>query len=203
VTEPRKKTGNLDKLDPIDQDLVYSHCEPAGMTLLEGVEWIKDTYGIVISMNRLSVWLRKHRVARSNEGRLEKLREARDSAMLIGRVVGTATGITNANSTLIAQAVFEELGKAPGERNEERLVAFMELGLKAKREENRAAALRVIEEKFRFDAAAAALKAAGELQAINASGGDEREKVKRAITVLFGEGPDDSRRGAGNAEGEA
>lgn len=186
---PKKKRGNLDKLNPTDQDLIFSHCNPAGTTLAQGVLWIKDTFNVKISENRLSVWLRHRRVELSNAARLESLRNTRDSAILIGKVVGSATGITVANSVLISQAIFEQLSLPEEERDEKRLTSYMQLALKARDQEIRESSLALQTDRFQFDAAAAALKKAGDLQQINQTGGDELAKVEAAIKVLFGERP--------------
>ena len=93
---------------------------------------MKARFNFKVSGIALSRWLGQHRAERSIGPRLEQIRQARDQAMLIGKVVGTATDITEANIVLIAQAVFEELVKAPEERDEAKLAQYMALGIKVK-----------------------------------------------------------------------
>ena len=175
------------KLKPDQLDAVFTHCE--SVTLTEGVKWLRATWKIVINPSSLGPWLRKEREDRINELVVDRLRDDRDRALLIGRVFGSATQLTDANSTLLAQVIFEEFRKPEKERDDKRLTAFMDLALKAKREENRTTALKVVEKKFRFNAAKAALKKAAELQAVNQGSGDERSKIDQAISILFGPEP--------------
>jgi hypothetical protein len=128
----------------------------------------------------------KQRGNRSVAARLEQIRQARDQAMLIGNVVGTATDITDANIVLIAQAVFEELLKPPEERNETKLAQYMSLGIKVKDQNLKARAGDLAFERFHFDAARKSLAFASQLQRINEGTADERAKIEEAMVLLFG-----------------
>jgi hypothetical protein len=128
---PRKKLGRLNALDPIDQDLVFSHCERADVTLEEGAEWIATTYNVAISVQALSVWLRHRRVENSTAHRLERIRDNQAAATLLGKVIGSSSDVDEVNIKLIQQAIFEELQKPPDDRNEKRLTEYVDLGLKA------------------------------------------------------------------------
>ncbi len=116
---------------------------------------------------------------------LRKIEENRDRATLIGNAVGAAMAFTKANGVLFAQAVFEELQKPAKKREQSRLVQYMTMALKA-------GAASLAYERFRFDAAKKAMECLGDLQQINEEGGDEEEKIEKAIAVLFGERPENT-----------
>ena len=113
---------------------------------------------------------------------LDKIAADSDRAGFISKVFGRAAEIAQANSVLVAQAVFEEFRKPEGKRDEKRLVQFMNLALKGR-------SVDLGYNRFRFDGARAALENAAQLQEINKGGGDEREKIEKAIALLFGEKP--------------
>lgn len=120
---------------------------------------------------------------------LDKLRDASNFATLVGKAVGTATEINEANSVLISQIVFEEMRKPAGERDEERLVAYMKLALQAWAQVLRSRAVDLGYNRFKFDAAKRARECVKELREIDEGDGDEREKIEKAMVVLFGPKP--------------
>jgi hypothetical protein len=176
--------SHLSQLTTEQQDEVLAHCE--GISIEEGVSWLNARFGVTLSKPALSRWLGRRRVESSVASRLEEIRQARDQAMLIGKVVGTATDITEANIVLIAQAVFDELLKAPEERDVAKLAKYMSLGIKVKDQNLKARAGDLAFERLHFDQARKALAFASRLQRINESGVDERAKVEEAMVLLFG-----------------
>jgi hypothetical protein len=190
VADTRKKRGSLNTLDDIDQDLVFSHCEPASVTLEDGIEWIKETYSVEIKKSALSDWLRKRRIEHSQSARFDKIREDKACATMMGKVFGTALELASGNVKMIQQAIFEELQKPIGERAEKRLGLYMDLAIKARAQEIKQQALALDKDRFQFNAARSALKAAAQLQQINQTGGDERSKIEQASLLLFGEDPE-------------
>jgi hypothetical protein len=121
--------------------------------------------------------------------RLGQVCDARDHATLIGDVIASATAITNANVSLIAQAVFEELMKPAEERDEARVARYMAVALKARDQEIKDKSLCLAERRFQFDASKAALKESAKLQEINQTSEDEDEKIKKVTLLLFGPEP--------------
>jgi hypothetical protein len=173
-TRPDSKLGML---EPEQQDQVYAQC--GGLTLEEGVQWLEAELKIKLSRQALSVWLKKRRLEKAMEPRIDKIRETRDSAILIGKVVGAAAAITDANIVMITQAVFEQLMKPEGQRDEKLLAEYMDFALKARGQDFTA-------ERFRFDIARKVRENSAEVEKINRGDGDEREKTQKAIELLFG-----------------
>jgi len=190
MLERKKKRTNLDVLDPLDQELVFSHCNTAPVTLVKGCEWIKRTYNIETSPTRLSAWLQNQRAEKSEGARLQQIREESAKATLIGKVLAVALDLNEVNSRMIQQAVFQELQKEPEERNEKRLVAYMDLAIKSRAQEVKEKTVALQARRLYFNASKEALKCAAELQEINKGDGDEMEKIEKAMVVLFGEDPE-------------
>jgi hypothetical protein len=176
--------SRLSQLTAEQQDDVITHCE--SIKLEDGVAWLKATFNLTLSEMGLSRWLRKHRALRSVAARLQQIQDARDQATLIGKVVGAATDITDANVVLIAQAVFEELLKPPSERDEVKLSHYMALGIKVNEQNLKTRAGNLAYQRFHFDVGRKALAFASQLQRINESGVDERAKIEEAMVLLFG-----------------
>jgi hypothetical protein len=174
----------LSKLSADQQEEVIAHCE--GLKPGEGVAWLKARFNLTMSDNALGRWLAKHRAQRSIAARLDQIQQARDQATLIGNIVGAATEITGANIVMIAQAVFDELVKAPEKRDEAKLAEYMAVAIKLNDQNLRARAGDLAYERFHFDAAKKALSFASQLQRINESGVDERAKIEEAMVLLFG-----------------
>lgn len=135
------------QLEPDQRYPVFKRCEL--LTLPEGVEWLKSEHKIETSPGRLGVWLNKIRIDLSNATQTELVRDDRDRATLMGGVMGAATAITGANVTLIAQAVFEEFRKPAEKRDEQRLVNYMQLALKARAHDLKSRVVELDGEKFK------------------------------------------------------
>jgi len=176
--------SRIGQLTAEEQDEVIAHCD--SIKLGDSVDWLKGRFDITITETALSKWLKKKRVERLVATRLDEIRQARDQAMLIGKVVGTATEITDANIALIAQAVFEELVKPPEERDETKLAKYMALAIQLKNQHLKGRAGDLAYERFHFEAARKALAFSGQLKRITESGGDERAKIEEAMVLLFG-----------------
>jgi len=189
IPQYRKIRGDalLNRLKPDQQDEVIARCESS--TLEEGVKWVKAQFNITISTCAMSRWLKKQKMDGAASARLEEIRAARQFATRMGKVVGSATEITDANSVMIAQAVFEELLKEKEDRDETRLAKYMSVALKAREQETRGKALSLAESRFRFDASKAALREAARLQEINQGPEDEQEKIDKVMLLLFGPKP--------------
>jgi hypothetical protein len=114
--------------------------------------------------------------------RLQRIEDNRDRASLVNQVCQGSDAMTEANAALFAQAIFEEFNKPAEEQDEKRLVQYMSVALKAR-------SVDLAYERFNFDAAKRAIKCAAQLQEINVGAGGEDEKIQKAITVLFGERP--------------
>jgi transposase len=180
---PGRKTRpdcKLGMLKPEQQEEVYKHC--GGISLDEGVRWIQEELDVEVSSSSLGTWLRKRRIDKANAERLEEIRNDSDRATLVGKVFGAAAALTEANTILFAQAVFEEFLKPVAERDEKRLVQYMNIALKGR-------TVGLAYSRHHFDAAKSATEKAAELQKINAGDEDETEKIEKAMVLLFGEEP--------------
>jgi hypothetical protein len=183
-TRPDCKIGML---RPEQQAAIFAHCE--GVSLEEGAVWLKGEFGVSLCSHNLGTWLRKERIRQSIAPHLDAISDDRDRALLIGEVIGSATTITKANSVLISQAIFEEFRKPAGQRDQKYLAQYMGLALKATEQELKARSIDLGYDRFHFDTAKKATECAAQLQKIDEGGGDEREKIQKAIVVLFGERP--------------
>jgi hypothetical protein len=190
----------LDLLTPQQQEQVFAHCEP--IRLRDGVAWLKTEFEITLAETRLRIWLRKERVRKNIEARLDKICEARDGAKLIAGAVRSASEITDANLVLLAQAAFEEFLKDPEKRDAKLLAEYMAFALRARDLELRGSANQLAREKHYFDLAKKSLEFVDQLRAINDSPDDERTKVDKAMVLLFGERPDVTDFGMQSAEHE-
>jgi hypothetical protein len=185
----RKIRGDalLNRLKPEQQDEVIAYCEST--TLEAGVAWLKAQFNIGISTCALSRWLKKQKLDVAAAIRLKEIRAARQYATLIGKAVGSTSELTEANSVLIAQAVFEELLKPEEKRDQARVAKYMNVALKAKDQQMRDKSLSLAESRFRFDASKSALREAARLHEINQGPEDEREKIEKVMLLLFGPKP--------------
>lgn len=185
----RKIRGDtvLNRLTPDQQEEVLAYCE--GVTIREGITWLEAQFNVTLSKRSLSDWLKKRRIDLAAVARLKEIRQARDHAARIGKVISSATELTEANTVLIAQAVFEELMKPEEHRDEARLARYMSAALKARGQEIKDKSLSLAESRFRFDASKAALREAARLQEINLGPEDEREKIEKVMLLLFGPKP--------------
>jgi hypothetical protein len=118
-----------------------------------------------------------------------EIRDNQQGASLISGVAESSTPLTKANSVLFANAVFKEFRKPEGERDENRLIRYMVLALKARDLEIRASAVQLGYERCRSEAAKQAGGFAGESEATAEAYADERAKTEEAMRLLFGEPP--------------
>jgi hypothetical protein len=187
-TNSRSKSP-LGGLDAAQRDALAEYCAHA--SLADGLRWLEAQFGIKIaSTSTLSRWLHKHRILKSIESQLALISDDSERATLIGKLVGAAAALTDANIVLVAQAVFEELRKPAEERDEKRLAQYMTFAIRARAQNLTARSVDLAYERHRFNAAKRAMELAADLQQINQGGGDEREKIEKAIVLLFGEAPD-------------
>jgi len=172
--------SKLGMLTAEQREAVFAHCEK--VTLEEGTAWLKEQFGVELSVSALCTWLRKKRDDQAAAEQLERIRDNRDRALLMGNVVKTAAELTDANSVLFAQAIFEEFLKPVEKRDESRLTKYMSIALKAR-------SVELAYNRFHFDASRRALGCAEKLQEINEGDGNEQEKMDQVIRLLFGEEP--------------
>jgi hypothetical protein len=182
-----RPNARMQRLTPLQKDSCFAHCETTPVR--EAVRWIKAQFNITISKSSLSAWLREQRIERSMSAELAALRDNHYGASLVSDVAGASTPITVANSVLFASAVFNEFKKSPAERDENRLVRYMDLALKARDLEIRASAVQLSFERYRSDAARKPANCPSDPQSLAESYADEREKIEKAMLLVFGEEP--------------
>lgn len=186
-TNSRSRSA-LGTLDAAQRDAVVAYCAHA--SLADALRWLEAQFGIKIaSTSTLGRWLQKQRILKSIESQLALISDDSERATLIGKLVGAATALTDANIVLVAQAVFEELRKPAEERDEKRLAQYMTFAIRVRAQNITARSVDLAYERHRFNAAKRAMQVAADLQQINQGGGDEREKIEKAIVLLFGEEP--------------
>jgi hypothetical protein len=162
------------RLTPEQQEAAWLHCEYVSRN--DGILWLKDQFSLDINVAALSAWLGRRRARRSFRACIDRVRLAREHALLFEKVIGPAIGITAANSLLIAQTVFEELQKESEDRDCAKTSAMMRLALQAYR--------------IHFDAAKEVRANSAALKVIEEGAGNEAEKIKQVMLLLFGERPD-------------
>jgi hypothetical protein len=162
------------RLTPEEQEAVWLHCEYVSRK--DGLLWLKDQFSLDISLVALSSWLGKRRARRSFRACIDRVRLAREQALLFEKVIGPAAGITAANSFHIAQIVFEELQKKSEDRDYAKITAMMRVALQAYR--------------IHFNAAKEVRANSAALKVIEESDEDEDAKIKQVMFLLFGERPD-------------
>jgi hypothetical protein len=182
--KPRPES-RMHRLTPKQQDTAFAHCQ--SISVRDAVRWLKEQFNVTLSKSALNRWLQQQRIERSMAAELAELRDNQQGALLINDVAAASTPLTVANSVLFANAVFNEFRKPPGERDENRLVRYMDLALKARDLEIRASAVQLAAERFRFDAAR---KSSHQSDAeFHAQAADELQKTEEAMLLLFGEQP--------------
>ena len=149
MTSLSKPQTPLDSLDPEHQASAFAHCEQAGVTLEEGVSWLRETYNIQLSSAGLGEWLKEQRLARSESARLQQIREDTARAALLGKVFGGTLEISETSIRMIQQAIFQELLKPAHERDESRLSAYMNLAIKARAQDLKSENIALQHEKFK------------------------------------------------------
>jgi hypothetical protein len=185
-TSFRKKRpeSRMGRLTQPQQDLAFDHCHT--IPVRDAVLWLKAQFNLQISKSALALWLRQQRVERSMAAELAALRDNQHGATLVEEVFGQSTPLTIANSVLFASAVFNEFRKPEAERDQNRLVRYMDLALKARDLEIRASAVQLNYERMRRDSS---MKSATTIPPDPDSIAAEREKTKEAMVLLFGERP--------------
>jgi len=196
----RKPRGDarLNQLTQGQQDRVVAHCE--GVTLAEGVKWLKAQFNIKLTDICLSRWLKRQRLNVVVQARLTRIQDARDNATLMGKAIGSAAEFTNANFVLIAQAVFEELLKEEDDRDEAKLASYMTMALRAQGNDLKDRTVGLSYKRFYWDKSKTALKHAPELIRISESDADEDAKIEKAMLLLFCEKPEITDFGLGELE---
>lgn len=181
---PRKPApqSRMLRLTPEQQEAAFAHCNAA--PLRDAVHWLKAQFNLTISKSALGTWLQDQRIERSMHDELASLRENQRGATLVNEIAAAAAPITMANSVLFANAIFNEFRKPDGVRDENRLIRYMDLALKARDIEVRAAAVHIASERLRFLKS----KPANCTDCIT-DPPDEAEKTDRAMALLFGEPP--------------
>jgi len=175
------------RLTPEQKDTAYSHCQT--LSIREGVRWLKEKFNLSTNRKTLGSWLQEQRIERSMAAELADLRDNQQGASLIKDVAPDVTPLTVANSVLFASAVFKEFRKPDGERDENRLIRYMDLALKARDLDIRASAVRLSLERFHLEAAKKSADSTGELQMGWDGGSEDRKKIQKAMDLVFGEEP--------------
>lgn len=165
--------------------------------LVEAQEELRGAYKMAVapSINTISRWAEKRRRANDDLKFIQLIGEIKDDAdraQTFAKEIGDAQKLTEANVTMLSQALFRaSRTKEPKAMKSSATLLSMLLEAVAKQNASRASVIsaETARSRFQFDAAKAALAAAGDLQQIQKSKGSEREKVERAVTRLFGAKP--------------
>jgi|GEM_PF-3845537 len=182
--------ARIDKLAPDQQTIVFEQCEK--MKLADGVRWLKAEFDITLSINRLGKWLEKIRNEHKFSDLLAEIRADADRSEQVADALGDVGQLNESNIKMLSQALFaaQRTGNTKAVKN---AVFGLSMIVEALAKDRSATASVITAEtsrnRFQFDAAKAALAAAGDLQQIQKSSGSEREKVDRAIDRLFGTKP--------------
>ncbi len=170
--------GKINQLTREQREATFAYCD--NVTLKQGVLWLKQEFNLDTSESALSAWMRRQRATSPFALRLESLRQLNEQIILVRKIFRAVTGISAANSVLIAQVVFEELKKKEEDRDEKRVVELMRLVLRARDQEIREKAVTL----------RGAKRAAGKpAPDTDATAGDEQEKIDKVMLTLFGPEP--------------
>src|SRR4051812_45974033 len=182
--------SKLDALTPEQQEMVFAHCET--VKLEDGARWLQAEFDVELSPQRLAKWLEKVRNDRAFSDLLAEIRADADRAEHVADALGDVAQLNDSNIKMLSQALFaaQRTGNTKAVKN---AVFGLSMIVEALAKDRSATASVITAEtsrnRFQFDAAKAALAAAGDLQQIQKSSGSEREKVERAIDRLFGAKP--------------
>ena len=176
----------MQHLSQEQKDATFAHCQT--VRIVDGVRWIKEHLNIRIGKSALGSWLQQERVRRPMLPVLAEIRDNQQGASFVSEA-GAPTPLTVANSLLFANAVFKEFNKPEAERDENRLIRYMDLALKARDLEIRASAVQLSYERLRLEASKKAGGSAGEAPMPGEGTCDDREKTEKAMRLLFGEPP--------------
>ena len=180
--------SRMRRLTPEQQDTAFAHCQT--VSIRDGVRWLKEQFDLSINRNSLGIWLQEQRVERSMAAELAELRENQQASVFMTGAAGlSSTPITAANSVLLANAVFKEFRKPVAERDENRLIRYMVLALKARELEIKASAVRVNSQRFRSGAPGKPANSFDDPQSDGDVDPDERDKMEKAMILVFGEEP--------------
>jgi hypothetical protein len=119
--------------------------------------------------------------------RLDEISDTSREANLICKAFGKASEITEANLVLLAQATSQELAKKPEERDAKLLAQYFAIALRARDLDLKDSAHQLCREKHYYDLARKSLEFVAQPKDINDGEEDEREKIQKAILLLFGE----------------
>jgi hypothetical protein len=184
VFNPRKTRpeSRMQRLTRQQKDEAFDYCQTA--TIKDAVRWLTEQFNLRIGKSALAAWLQRERLERSMAAELAELSDNQQASSLITDVAPAPTPITVANSVLFASAIFNEFRKPASERDENRLIRYMDLALKARELEIRESAVQLAFERFHFDAARKPANSA-----LQDNPADERQKTEEAMLLLFGEPP--------------
>ncbi len=168
------------RLTPEQRDAAFAHCQD--ISLDEGVRWIKESCHVLIGKSALGEWLREQRIERSMAAELAALRDNQQGASLVNDAASGATPLTVANSVLFANAIFAEFRKPDGKRDENRLIRYMGLALKARELEIRERAGQLSIMRFRHGIGKETAKREEDPV-------DEQAKIDKVMLTLFGPEP--------------
>ena len=177
----KRPDARMRRLTPQQMDTAFAHCQT--VTVREGVQWLKQQFNLTIGKSALAAWLQEQRIERSMAPELSAIRDNQQAASLINDAAPASTPLTVANSVFFASAVFDEFRKPEGERDENRLLRYMDLALRARDLEIRANALQVSLDRLRFHSARNLSDPTLDPESI----AEEREKTEEAMLLLFGE----------------
>lgn len=191
------------RLTPEQQDDLYDRIDK-GMPYRTAEAWLLEQHGITLSDTAIWTWVqRRKRLSRdlTFSRLLETIKADRDQAVALGREVGSANDLNAANVLLLSQALFEtrRADDLRGTAEVAKLFTSVLSAVTASRRAEQSAALgrqrnrisafaaRTARDRFRYDAAQAALQHAAELQRLNADHDlDQRARIDRAVERLFG-----------------
>ena len=190
-TPARRPKKSLKRLKAGQKEEILEHC--GNMAPKDARDWIKLKFGIETTESNLGAWFGREQTLRSIGARLDQIRATRDGVKLMSEAFGWATDLTEASILMLAQAAFEELLKEPEKRDPQVVSRYMSLALRARELGLKGSAHELAREKHYYDLARRSLAYAAELKSINDSYDDERDKIERAMVVLFGVRPDNTK----------
>jgi len=181
IDRKTRSDSHMQCLTAAQKDAAYAHCQT--VSLREAILWLRQQFNIKISKTALARWLQQQRIERLMAADLTDIRDHHQAASLIQDAAETSTPLTIANSVLFANAVFKEFRKPDGQRDENRMIRYMNLALKARDLEIRARSVELECERLHFTAAKKPTLA------VVAPDPDEFRKTEEAMALLFGEEP--------------
>ncbi len=198
----RKTKATLDlRLTDSQREEFYGYCETH--TLEEAEAHLLKKHRFRLSSKGISKWLEKRR-ARDEDRQflatLSCMSTSRKRSEALVNAIGKngVSDINQSNLLLIGKVVHDVLLDALLKKDTKRAAAvlYWAEAVKALAADKRADAQKQDSEtsrdRFQFDAAAAALKYQAELARINRGKGSEREKVEKAVVLLFGKRPENA-----------